>query len=106
MMETLTLSEEAAWEVLRNVIDPEVGINIVDLGLVYRVDVEAGKVLVTMTLTTPGCPLHETIAEAVNSALVESLDGIKAVTLDLVWEPRWSPSMITEEGLEALGWRE
>jgi len=105
MTETLTLSEAAAWEVLRHVIDPEVGINIVDLGLVYRVDVEAGKVLVTMTLTTPGCPLHETIAEAVNTALVHSLDGIRAVTLDLVWEPRWSPSLITEEGLEALGWR-
>ena len=103
-METLTLSEEAVWEVLHEVIDPEVGINIVDLGLVYDVAVDGDKVLVTMTLTTPGCPLHETIARAVNNALVNLLTGVKAVTLDLVWEPRWSPSMITEEGLAALGW--
>ncbi len=104
-MDTLTEQETQVWEVLRGVIDPEVGINIVDLGLVYGVDVDGDDVKVTMTLTTPGCPLHETIAEAVDTSLHYFIPYLENVTLDLVWEPRWSPSMITEDGLAALGWR-
>lgn len=104
-METLTERETEVWEVLHGVIDPEVGINIVDLGLVYGIDAAGDDVKVTMTLTTPGCPLHETIAEAVDTALHYFIPYLETVTLDLVWEPRWTPAMITEAGRNELGWR-
>lgn len=104
-METLTDTEAAVWQVLEGVLDPEVGINIVDLGLVYGVVVDGDDVRVTMTLTTPGCPLHDTIAEAVDTSIHYFISDIENVTIDLVWEPRWTPAMITEAGLEALGWR-
>jgi metal-sulfur cluster biosynthetic enzyme len=97
--------ETNVWEVLTGVFDPEVGINIVDLGLVYGVDIDGDDVRVRMTLTTPGCPLHETIAEAVDTALHYFIPYLENVTLDLVWEPRWSPAMITPAGQKALGWR-
>lgn len=100
-----TTEEEAIWEVLRGVFDPEIGINIVDLGLVYGIDREGDDVRVTMTLTTPGCPLHDTIAEAVDTSIHYFLPDIDEVTIDLVWEPRWSADMITPAGQKALGWR-
>ncbi len=104
-MDTLTESEVAVREVLENVIDPEVGINIVDLGLVYDIDVQDDDVRVTMTLTTPGCPLHESITEAVDTSVRYFIPYVETVTVDLVWEPRWTPAMITEAGQKALGWR-
>ena len=104
-METLTERETEVWDVLHGVIDPEVGINIVDLGLVYGIDTDGDDVKITMTLTTPGCPLHETIAEAVDTALHYFIPYLENVTLDLVWEPRWTPAMITEAGRNELGWR-
>ncbi len=104
-MELRTVTEDAVWEVLHNVFDPEVGINIVDLGLVYGVDVEADDVKVTMTLTTPGCPLHDTITEAVDTSVHYFVPGAEDVSVDIVWEPRWSPAMISEAGLRDLGWK-
>lgn len=105
-MDTVLTEEEAAvWEVLRGVFDPEVGINIVDLGLVYGISVPGDDVVVTMTLTTPGCPLHDTIAEAVDTAIHYFIPYVENVSIDLVWEPRWSPAMINEAGQKALGWR-
>ena len=104
-METLTDTEAAVWQVLEGVLDPEVGINIVDLGLVYGIAVDGDDVRVTLTLTTPGCPLHDTIAEAVDTSIHYFISDLENVTIDLVWEPRWTPAMITEAGLEALGWR-
>ncbi|HET9661608.1 MAG TPA: metal-sulfur cluster assembly factor [Thermomicrobiales bacterium] len=100
----MTETEASVWDVLHSVIDPEVGINIVDLGLVYGVDIDGDDVKVTMTLTTPGCPLHDTIAEAVDTSIHYFVPYCENVSIDLVWEPRWSPSMITEAGLKALGW--
>lgn len=104
-MEQTTDTEAMAWDVLHGVIDPEVGINIVDLGLVYGITADDDNVRVTMTLTTPGCPLHETIAEAVDTSLRYFISDIETVTVDLVWEPSWSPALITAAGREALGWR-
>lgn len=97
-------TKEAVWEVLHGVFDPEVGINIVDLGLVYGIEVEGDDVKVIMTLTTPGCPLHDTITEAVDSSIHYFIPDIDQVSVDLVWEPRWSAEMITEAGRKALGW--
>ena len=104
-MDTLTESEAAVRDVLEGVFDPEVGINIVDLGLVYGIDITGDDVKVTMTLTTPGCPLHETIAEAVDSSIHHFIPDIENVSIDLVWEPRWNTDMITPAGRKALGWR-
>lgn len=92
------------YQALRNVYDPELGVNIVDLGLVYQVDLrEDGFVTITMTLTTPGCPMHESIGEGVGAAL-QPIAGITGGTIHLVWEPRWEPSMMTEAGRAALGY--
>ncbi len=104
-MDPVSERETNVWEVLTGVFDPEVGINIVDLGVVYGVDIDGDDVKVRMTLTTPGCPLHETIAEAVDTALHYFIPYLENVTLDLVWEPRWNPAMITPAGQKALGWR-
>jgi metal-sulfur cluster biosynthetic enzyme len=86
------------------VIDPEVGINIVDLGLVYGVELADGHATVTMTLTTPGCPLHASIEAAVRRALQSRHPELTGITLDLVWDPRWSVEFISAAGREQLGW--
>lgn len=92
-------------EALRNVYDPELGINIVDLGLVYAVAINAdGYVTVTMTLTIPGCPMHESIGDGVGAALW-SVPGVSGGEINIVWEPRWDPAMMSEEARAALtGW--
>ena len=96
--------EAVVREALRAVVDPEIGVNIVDLGLIYDLQIGAdGSVKLEMTLTTPGCPLHEAIHDAVRRAL-EPVPGVSGVDLDLVWLPPWTPEMITPEGRRALGW--
>mgnify|MGYP001547742402 FL=1 len=94
--------ETAALDALRQVIDPEVGYNIVDLGLVYSVAVENEIAKVKMTLTTPGCPMHDSIAGGVKNALL-NLEGIADAEVELVWEPPWHPSMMSETARDALG---
>ncbi len=88
-------------ESLRQVYDPELGVNIVDLGLVYDIREEADKVYVQMTLTTPGCPMHDTIVGGVHRVLQDKTD--KEIDVDLVWEPRWSPQKMSEAAKEQLG---
>lgn len=88
---------------LKEVYDPEVGLNVVDLGLVYDIKVnDKGDVDVEMTLTTPGCPLHGSITGGARSALM-SLENAGNVNVDLIWEPAWTPEMMTEEGKKQLG---
>ena len=97
-------SEDLANAALQAVIDPELGINIVDLGLIYGVAIDnKAHVTVTLTLTTPGCPLHAGFAEEIEGVLWQSLPGITGVTVNLVWEPRWTPAMISAEGMSQLG---
>ncbi len=96
-------SAEQAKENLKNVFDPEIGINIVDLGLVYDVDVsDKNDVLVTMTLTSLGCPLGPVIVQEVTSAMSE-LPNLGEVDVKLVWSPAWSPDMMSEEARDELG---
>jgi len=91
------------YNALHDVYDPELGVNVIDLGLVYDVAVsEEGYVTVTMTLTTPGCPMHESLSEGVGAALA-GIPGITGGEICLVWEPRWDPSLMTEEGRRLLG---
>ena len=99
---TATITEAAILETLRQVIDPELGCNIVDLGLIYSVTITDAKVAVVMTLTTPGCPMHESIRWGAQNALL-NLHGVEAAEVDVVWDPPWHPSMMTEFGRAATG---
>jgi metal-sulfur cluster biosynthetic enzyme len=90
-------------ESLRDVYDPELGVNVIDLGLVYQVDVNAdGHVTISMTLTTPGCPMHESIAEGVGRAL-QDIAGVTSGEIRLVWNPPWDPARMTAQGRRKLG---
>ena len=98
-------SADVLRELLREVIDPEIGINIIDLGLVYDVQVAAdGLVTVRMTLTTPGCPLGGYIDDAIHGMLWGA-PGVTDVDVQLVWEPPWDPDqMMTDQAKQQLGW--
>lgn len=98
-----TLTRDEVFESLKEVIDPEIGINIVDLGLVYDVDVdETNEIDVTMTLTSMGCPLGPVIVSEVQGA-VGKLDGAGDVRVRIVWSPPWSPDLMTEDAKDELG---
>lgn len=95
-------NKEEILEVLKGVIDPEIGINIVDLGLVYEVESNDEANIITMTLTTPGCPMHISISKWVEN-VVGHLEPGKKVIVNLVWEPQWTPSKMSREAREQLG---
>lgn len=88
--------EGKIWEALKEVIDPELGVSIVDLGLVYDVRYEAGVAEVEMTLTSPGCPLAPLIDKLVKEA-VKSVPEVKEILVELVWDPPWTRDMMSEE---------
>ncbi|MEW6060158.1 MAG: metal-sulfur cluster assembly factor [Actinomycetota bacterium] len=89
-------------DALRNVYDPELGINIVDLGLVYTVEVEGGVVRIEYTLTTMGCPIGPLIERQMH-ALVAGIPGVEEVDIEMVLRPPWGPDMMSEEAKAALG---
>jgi metal-sulfur cluster biosynthetic enzyme len=97
-------NKEEIFEVLKGVIDPEIGINIVDLGLVYEVESKDETNEITMTLTTPGCPMHNTISAWVEN-VVAHLEPEKKVIINLVWEPQWTPDRMSLEARKELGHR-
>jgi metal-sulfur cluster biosynthetic enzyme len=101
-MNPTPLNEATVLEALRQVHDPELDCNIVDLGLVYDIAITGATVHVTMTLTTPGCPMHESISWGVKNALM-NLEGVESAEVSVVWDPPWHPSMMTEYGREATG---
>lgn len=92
-------------ELLREVIDPELGVNVVDLGLVYDVTVGGGVARVRMTLTTPGCPLGGYLDDAVRSCLWDA-PGVDDVDVQIVWDPPWRPEMMSDAAKKQLGWRQ
>jgi len=98
----MMVNEHTILKALRQVYDPEIPVNLVDLGLIYSASVEDGVVRIKMTLTAIGCPMHTVIAQNVKTA-VEALEGVKQADVDIVWEPRWNPGMISPEGRTALG---
>jgi probable FeS assembly SUF system protein SufT len=105
--DTTKVEEAAVWDQLKTCYDPEIPVNIVDLGLVYdcvieQPENEAAKVLVKMTLTAPGCGMGPTIA-AEARAKIESLPGVAGAEVELVWDPPWNQAMISEVGKMKLG---
>lgn len=92
-------------EVLRLVIDPEIGLDVVDLGLVYGVEVTSDCVRVSLTMTSPACPLGQQIVRDAEER-IGALEGAGDVHVELVWDPPWSPSRMSPSAREALGWSE
>lgn len=95
--------EERIIDMLKTVYDPEIPVNVYDLGLIYKIDLQDdGELTIDMTLTAPNCPAAEFIMEDV-SQKVESVDGVKAAQVNLVFEPEWDKDMMTEEAKLELG---
>ncbi|RME68746.1 MAG: DUF59 domain-containing protein [Verrucomicrobia bacterium] len=101
-------SEQAVWDALKQCYDPEIPVNIVDLGLIYDLVIEPGsqpgkhKVAVKMTLTAPGCGMGPVIAEDAKNK-IEALDAVESAEVFIVWDPVWTPQMISDEGRKILG---
>ncbi len=105
MTEQTALPDEAAVRAaLRQVIDPEVGVNIVDLGLIYEIDSRPERCLVEMTMTSPACPLGAMIVDEVKAALAPLLPASCPADVRLVWDPPWDPSMMSEDSRQHFGW--
>ena len=96
-------TETDVRDALRHVIDPEIGVNIVDLGLVYRIEVVGARVRITMTMTTPACPLADYLKELVTSAIRRVVPDAVGVEIDVVSEPPWDPDMMSDEARRQLG---
>ena len=96
------LTEETVLENLKQIIDPEVGINIVDMGLIYGVDIKDETVGITMTLTSPGCPVGPQLVNGTQN-VTQQLEGVDEVNVDVVWTPPWTPEMMTDDAKDELG---
>lgn len=94
--------EEHVIDALRTVYDPEIPVNIYELGLIYGIDIKSGNVTIRMTLTSPGCPVAGSLPVEVESRVME-IENIKSVRVELVWDPPWNPDMISEAGKLQLG---
>jgi metal-sulfur cluster biosynthetic enzyme len=97
-------TEREIWDALRAVVDPEIGINVVDLGLIYGVEHHDRDVRVAMTMTSEACPLYEHLAQAAEAAIRSRLPELTRVAVEIVWEPPWTPAMMSEPAKRQLGW--
>jgi len=97
-------TEEAIRAALRSVIDPEVGMNVVDLGLVYGIEIAPDRVRVNMTMTTPACPMGAMITEDAREAIRDIAPEAAEVDVQLVWDPPWDSSMMSEYAKQRFGW--
>jgi metal-sulfur cluster biosynthetic enzyme len=98
----MSVTEEQVFDALRVVEDPELGMDVVDLGLVYDVRVEDGTVTLTYSLTSMGCPAGAMIEEQMRE-VVTAMDGVESVVTDLTWSPPWSPEMMSDDAKFVLG---
>jgi len=96
------ITKEIVMQKLSEVVDPEIGLNIVEMGLVYSVEINDDSVNIKMTLTAPGCPLQNTLVSIAKDA-VQNIPGVKNVNIQIVWDPPWHPSMMSEEAKRKLG---
>ena len=99
----MALEKEEVLAALKGVYDPEIPVDVVNLGLVYEVSVNGGKVAVRMTTTASGCPVGNYIV-AQAKRIIGRLEGVEEIDIELVYDPPWQESMITEEGRRMLGW--
>jgi metal-sulfur cluster biosynthetic enzyme len=97
-------TDDAVWDALRTVNDPEVGMNVVDLGLVYRVDVQGADVHVELTMTSPACPLGDVIVENAAGAIRAAAPAAGKIDIALVWDPPWTPDRMSEAARAKFGW--
>jgi metal-sulfur cluster biosynthetic enzyme len=97
-----TVHEASVRNALRQVLDPELDCNIVDLGLVHGFTINGARILVTMTLTSRGCPMHESLVWGVKRALL-NLEGVDEVEVRLVWDPPWTPARMSDHGRARTG---
>ena len=96
------VSEASVLEKIKEIIDPEIGINIVDMGLIYGVDINDTTVDITMTLTSPGCPAGGQIINGTQH-VTQQMDGVNEVNVNVVWTPRWNMEMMSEDAKDELG---
>ena len=96
------VTEESVYEAIKEIIDPEIGINIVDMGLIYEVDINDTTVDISMTLTSPGCPAGGQIVNGTQH-VTQQLEGVEEVNVQVVWTPRWTPELMSEEAKDELG---
>lgn len=102
--EPLPQREQLVRDALLQVIDPEVGENIVDLGLVYGIEISEDVVIVTFTMTSQACPMGEMLLDDIDATLTRLLPSELEINMNLVWEPPWSPDMMSAEAKLRLGW--
>ncbi len=97
------VDEEVVTEALTNVIDPELGLDFVELGLIYGIEIDGGDVSVTFTLTTPACPIGPQVSEQIEE-FVGDIEGVEKVSTNMVFTPPWTPERMSEDAKFALGY--
>ena len=95
---------QAVCDALEQVVDPELGMNVVELGLVYRIAAQAGSVEVDLTMTSPGCPVAESIVEDARAAIGQALPEAGDIRIEIVWDPPWTPERMSEQARGFFGW--
>ena len=98
------MSEKQIRQALKQILDPEIGVNIVDLGLVYSIETRPEEVYIQLTMTSPACPLHGVITRKMDQVLRETFPDLGHMTIELVWEPPCSPEMMSDTAKKQLGW--
>ena len=98
------VTKEAVMDALREVFDPEIPVNVVDLGLIYGVEIDGDTVKVQMTMTVPGCPMHGLMTSDARER-ISKLEGVKKTEVQLVWQPPWSPDKMSSAAKSLLGWK-
>jgi metal-sulfur cluster biosynthetic enzyme len=100
------IAKEQIINALREVMDPEVGINVVDLGLVYAIEIQSCDIRVLMTMTSPACPLSSYLEESAEQAIRARVPEVMAVEITTVWQPVWDPSMMSLDARRQMGWKD
>lgn len=98
------MTREQIRETLKEILDPEVGINIVDLGLVYQIELRPEELYIQITMTSPTCPLSGVITQNMDQVLRKTFPDLGEMTIELVWDPPWSPELMSDTAKKQLGW--
>ena len=99
----MAVTEDQVLEALRDVYDPEIPVNVVDLGLVYGLEIKEDVVYLQLTMTAPGCPFHGQLTADAHDKIMEGTEA-KDAEVEIVWDPPWGPDRMSDEGRAALGW--